>query len=309
MTDTTVERLFNHVAPLSPAKGTYGIAANTLLLRGQITTLDAAGRAAVPGAGQDAIGVSFATYRNRTTDDSGGAADAMNAEVKHGLFNFLISGTTPRPRQVVYVVDNQTVSVDATGNRGIAGVVTEVRTENGVAQAYVLMGPHVLAFIRGPIDIDLPLGSFRLASGAALPAFSAGVDGFALVASEAFGIRINDDTTTVMWTSCKLPEHVPAGATIKLHALVSRIGATDTAAELFTSTVFANRKGALYDAGASLVTGNYALIADATTTVVERTLTITGALGGDALSISLAGITANLANDDLLVSAMWISVR
>jgi FKBP-type peptidyl-prolyl cis-trans isomerase 2 len=72
--------------------------------------------------------------------------------------------------------------------------------------------------------------------------------------------------------------------------------------------VFANREGVAYDAGASLVTGNFGVIAGATKVVHELTKTITGAQAGDALSISLAA-AAGLANDDLLVHSVWISVR
>jgi hypothetical protein len=309
MTATTVERLFNLVAPLSPANGTFPMAANLLLLRGAIVTLDASDRAADTGIGQDAIGISKATYKNRTTDPSGGAAGAVDAEVQYGIHNFLISGTTPRPRQIVYVVDNQTVSADPTGGRGIAGICTEVRTENGVAKAYVYMGPHVIASIRSGRDIDVPLGGFRLATGAAVPAFGAGTaDGFNLTDSEALTLRINDDSTTAFWNAVKLPEDVPAGAVVTLHVLASRVGALDIAAAVLTPFVFANREGVAYDAGASLVTGSFGLMAGATKVVHELTIAIVGALGGDALSISLIA-AAGLDDDDLVIHAVWISVR
>jgi hypothetical protein len=314
MTATTVERLTNMTAPLTPAHGTFPIAANTLLLKGTIACLDSADRLCVPGAGCDAIGMLEATYRNRTTDPAtgggtAGAAGRIDGEVRYGVHEWLISGTTPRPRQVVYVVDNQTVSVDPTGNRGIAGIVSEVRTENGVARAYVYMGPHVIAFIRGSLDIDIPLGGFRLATGAAVPAFSAGVaDGYTLADSEALSLRINDDSTTVFWNAVKLPEQVPAGATVTLHVLMSRVGALDVAAVLLTPTVFANREGVAYDAGTNLVSGTFALIADATKVVAERTVSIVGALGGDVLSVSLVA-AAGLDDDDLVIHAVWISIR
>jgi len=308
MTDVAAARLTPSKGEF-PANGTFGMAANTLLYYGQIVGLDSAGRACVPGAGIDAIGVARQTFDNRTAGPTGGAADALDAEVAYGVRGFLISGTTPKPRQIVYVVDNQTVSLDPDGGRGIAGIVSEVSVRNGVTQAFVCMGPHIIGAIRAPVDIDLPLGGFRLASGAAVPAFGAGTaDGYTLADSEALCIRINDDSTTVFWTAVRLPETVPAGAAIKLHVLASRIGAADVAAELLTPTVFANREGVAYDAGASLVTGNFALMAGATKVVHERTVDITGALGGDVLSVSLVA-AAGLDEDDLAIHAAWISIR
>ncbi len=315
MSATTVERLINRTAPLTPAKGTFPIAANTLLLMGTMACLDSADRLAVPAAGLDAIGALEATYANRTTDPptgggTAGAAGRIDGEVRYGVHGWRVDGTTPRPRQVVYVVDNQTVSVDPTGNRGIAGIVSEVRTENGVVFAYVFMGPHVIAMIRGPLDIDIPIASARLATGVTAPAFAAGsADGITLADSEALALRINDDSTTAFWFQCKLPEHIPAGATITLHVLASRVGAADVAAELLTPFVFANREGVAYDSLASLVTGNFALMAGATKVVHERTTAIVGALGGDVLSISLIAVAAGLDDDDLVIHALWVSVR
>ena len=308
MTDVAAARLTPSKGEF-PSNGTFGMAANTLLYYGQIVCLDSAGRACVPGAGCDAAGVAKQTFDNRTGSQAGGAADAFDAEVAYGVRGFLISGTAPKPKQVVYVVDNQTVSLDPTGNRGIAGIVSEVRTENGVAQAYVVMGPHIVAAIRGPLDVDVPLGGFRLATGAAIPAFAGGsADGYTLADSKALCLRINDDSTTVFWNSIKLPETVPAGAVVTLHVLASRIGATNTAVALLTPTVFANREGVAYDAGASLVSGSFDVMPGATKVVQELTKAITGALGGDVLSISLVA-AAGLADNDLAIHSVWVSVR
>jgi hypothetical protein len=304
MTATTVERLPKYAGPYA-GKGTHGIAENTLLLKGTIVTQDSAGRAAVPAAGQPAIGVASATYDNRTTSDLGGAADAKDAEVQYGVFGWAYTGTAPKPRQIVYVVDNQTVSLDPTGNRGIAGVVTEVRD----SLAYVFMGPHASAFASADVaDVDLPIGNFRLSTGAAIPAFNADVaDGFTIADSEGFGIRINDDSTTVFVASARLPEVVPVGATVTLHILASRIGAADTTASL-TPHVFANREGVAYDSLGDLVTGDFAAISGATKVVQEVTKAITGALGGDVLTVTLQA-TAALDDDDMMIHAVWISVR
>src|SRR6185295_4452370 len=178
MADITAERLPKSTGEI-PSKGTYSMAANTLLYKGQIVTQDSAGRAAVPGTGQNAVGIANATYNNRTGAPSGGAADAIKAEVEYGVQGLAFTGTAPKPGQVVYVVDNQTVSLDPTGSRGVAGICSETKNATGDdGLCYVFMGPIALALAvaeQGGMSIDLPLGSFRLASGAAIPAFSNGV--------------------------------------------------------------------------------------------------------------------------------------
>jgi hypothetical protein len=311
MSDITAERLPKYTGEI-PHKGTYATAANTLLYKGQIVTADSAGRAAVPGAGQNAVGIACATYNNRTGAPSGGAAGAIDAQVEYGVQGLAFTGTAPKPGQVVYVVDNQTVSLDPTGSRGVAGVVAE--TKNGTYDdglCYVFMGPLAIAMaesLQGAFNIDLPLGAFRLASGAALPASSAGVLGYELLDSEALAIRFHDDVTTVIWQAVRLPESLPAGAVITLHILASRIGAADAASATLTPSVFANREGVAYDAGAALTTGDFALFAETTKVVKEYTKTITGAQAGDVLSVSLVA-AAGLDDDDAALHAAWISVR
>jgi hypothetical protein len=312
MTDTAAERLPKTTGEI-PHKGTFAMAANTLLYKGQIVTQDSAGRAAVPGAGQNALGISASTYNNRTGAPSGGAAGAMNAEVEYGVQGLIISGTTPQPGQVVYVVDNQTVSLDPTGSRGIAGIVSESKVATGDdGLCYVFMGPLAIAMaqaLQGGFSIDLPITNFRLASGAALPAYADGTNGIELAGSEGLCYRLNDDVTTVVWNTARLPESLPANAVVTLHIMAARVGAADVASATLTPTVFRNREGAAPEAGANLVTGDFALMAAATTVIGEFTKTITGAQAGDVLSVSLAANTTNLDDDDARVHACWISVR
>lgn len=314
MADTTTERLPRYTGQI-PHKGTAPMAANTLLFKGQIVTQDSAGRAAVPGPGQNAIGVSAATYNNRTGAPSGGAADAIDAEIEYGVQGFAYTGTAPRKGQVVYVVDNQTVSVDPTGSRGVAGICSETKSgalEDGLC--YVFMGPLAIAMaqsLQGSFSIDVPLGGFRLASGAAIPAYVDGTNGFELADSEALCYRLNDDVTTVIWSQVRLPESLPAGAVLTLHILASRVGAADAATAAITPSVFANREGVAHNAGSALTTGNFALLAGATTVIGEYTKAIDqngGAQAGDVLSVSLAA-AAGLDDDDARIHAVWISVR
>lgn len=287
---------------VAPSRGTFSIAAATTLLKGTIAVLDASEDANVPAAGRDAVGKLSATYLNP------GSAGDVDAEVEYGVFGWAYTGTTPVPEEVVYVVDNQTVSIDsAGGTRGIAGIVSELK--NG--QVYVWMGPHVIALVRPALRVSalrlrMPMGACRLSTGAAIPAFSNGVaDGFALVDSEAFALRINDDSTTQFWGDVTLPANLDTTQAVTLHFLVSRVGAADASVGI-TPHVFRNRPGALHDAGSDLVSGDTTFATQTTKTVTDISITITGAAASDNLSIGFQA-TASLANDDLLILDSWVS--
>jgi hypothetical protein len=289
------------------------MAANTLLYKGQIVCKDSAGRAAVPGAGLPAVGVASSTFNNRTGAPSGGAADAMRAEVEYGVFGLPYNGTAPVPGQLVYVYDNQTLTLDPSGSRGIAGICSE--TKNSTCYCY--FGPLAIAIAAGEqaaMSVDIPLGGWRLSTGAAIPAFGNGTaDGFTLAGSEGLGIRINDDSTTVFAGVCRLPESLPAGSALTLHLLVSRVGSTDAATAKLTPHVFRNREGAAYDAGSDLVTGDTGLLSAATTVEQELTVNIDqngGAAAGDCLTVTLAAkVATGLDNDDAIIHAVWIEAR
>lgn len=143
-------------ASLVPAKGTYEQAANVLLYGGTIVTKDANGRADVVTAGQHALGIAAADYDNRTTAPEGGGAGAIDCEVMFGVFGLSITGTDPVPGEIVYVVDNQTVSTDSSSQtRGIAGICVEVRADStGTDQAYVFMGPLAIAVATNALNLE-----------------------------------------------------------------------------------------------------------------------------------------------------------
>lgn len=326
MTATTAERIATKFGGLVPGRGTFGVAANTLLLKKTIVTADVDGRAAVPANGQDALGVSKSTFDNRTVGPTGGAADAIDAEVEYGVFTFLYTGTAPEPGQVLFVVDNQTVSIDSNGGlRGVAGFCTEPPRDGQVA---LWMGPHVSGEIQigaavsavadasaaavellEVVEIPVPLGSFCLAAGTPLPAFGDGTaTGFSLADSEALGIRFNpsgDVALAPIWASAKLPADLDTGAAVTLHVVAARIGSSDTTV-VITPHVFGNTVGVAYDAGADLVSGNTGAIAGATKVVADVTKAITGATAGQNLSISLQP-SAALDADDLLILAVYIT--
>lgn len=160
MTAITNARL-TEIGPPTPARGTVPAAANQLYYRNTIVSLDANGRAVVPvdGDGLPALGVSQATIDNSTGSPLGGLDDSVDVEVTYGVFGFNIAGgsATPLPQQLVYVVDNQTVSVDNSGGaglRGVCGYVSEVRPVNGVDQAFVLIAPHISAIAKAIADLE-----------------------------------------------------------------------------------------------------------------------------------------------------------
>lgn len=286
----------------APGRGTFPIAAATTLLKGTIAVLDSSNDANVPANGRDAVGKLSATYLNP------GSAGDVDAEVEYGVFGWGYTGTTPVPEEIVYVVDNQTVSIDSNGGlRGIAGVVSEVK--NG--QAYVWMGPHVIALARpalrvAALRLRMPMGACRLSTGAAIPAFTNNsADGFALVDSEAFALRINNGSTTQFWGDVSLPANLDTNQPVTLHFLVSRVGAADASAGI-TPHVFRNRPGALHDAGSDLVSGDTTFATQTTKQVSDISITITGAAASDNLSIGFQ-TNAALATDDFLILDSWVS--
>lgn len=318
MTATAIARLTRSYGPL-PTQQTYPIAASINLLKGTIVTVDSSGRADVPTNGQDAVGVARADYVN-----AAGGAGAFNAEVDCGVFSFAVSGTAPQGKgEVLFVVDNQTVSLDDNGGvRGVAGFCVGVDSDG---QARVLMGPAFsgayadVAAVEADatqalaetadlkvIEIPVPMASFRLATGAAGAAWTDGsVDGFNLADSEGYGIRHNPSSSTVFWTSVKLPDDLDDAEAIEIHFMAARIGSADATAAL-TVTAFRNRAGAAYDAGADLSSGDTGAIDGATKVLKDVSVTLTGALAGDVISFSFVP-TAALDADDSLVVGCWIA--
>lgn len=162
MTATTTARLTTAGSPL-PSMGTIPMAANTLILKGTIVSLNASGYAvpATDGDGFPAMGRANATYDNRTGSEAGGLAGDLDCEVEYGVFAFDISGDAPSPGDLMFTVDNQTVSADSDSSaRGVAGYCCEVRAENGRNQAFVWFGPHVTGQVEA---IDLAAAEAAIA--------------------------------------------------------------------------------------------------------------------------------------------------
>lgn len=334
MTATTQPRMTER-GPLVPGNVTLPMAANELILHGTIVCRDASGRAVagVDGEGFPAMGRASGTFDNRTTAPEGGGAGAIMCEAECGVHEWLFTGSTPLAGQVVYVVDNQTVSVDSdSGQRGIAGYVSEVVGTS----CYVQMGPTIVGQIviaaseaaqldQAQLDIDeaeqdiadirtdiakgflpIPLASFTLAAnGAPLVVFSDGAaDGLDFLEGQSY--RFNPSSTAAIGATVPLPPDLDDAAAIEVHMLVSRVGAADVTAAV-TVGAFFQVVGAAPDADAD-AGGATGAIEQATTVISEESVTIAA---GDvpaapcALSLTLVP-TAALDADDLRIHAVWL---
>ncbi len=113
--------------------------------KGWLVGVDANGRAAliVPDGGLDVMGVTTQTF-----DNTDGADDAIDVQLKAGQFEVLYDGAAPIPGAPVYALDNQTVSLDAGSPpaAGRGGIVTEVTSPT---KCTVLVGPVVIGALEG----------------------------------------------------------------------------------------------------------------------------------------------------------------
>jgi hypothetical protein len=320
---------------------TLPVAANMLCLGGTIACVDADGRT-TPGAlnaGLAAVGKYEFTVSNLSASSTGGAAGAVDAEIISGIFGWLYDGTAPKPGQIVFVLDNQTVTLDSnSGARGIAGYCSELRE----GLCWVEMGPTVAGQIviaaaeaadldQAQLDIDaaeadvddleadaaradsvvaIPLSSW-LVDGAPAAAFADGtVNGLALVDSEMVALRVNpsaDVALPVLSTSVAMPQDLDDAADVVLHVMACRIGSADTTTVL-QSNAFFQTAGAAYDADADAITADTVALDAATKVVAEYTTTIAAADVPAAPANMTLTITpsAALVADDLAICATWL---
>ncbi len=307
--------LLQQAGPLVPSMGTFPSSANTLYPKGTIVTRSSAGRAVSPStadvSGNPAVGVAKATFINTTGAEMGGLDDSGFVETDYGVHFFSYVGTAPITGQVLYVVDNQTVSTDPSTGRGVAGICTEVRTLNGVAKAGCFMGPAASSeavATAGAYFKEIPLGALRLSTGAAIPAFSNGVaDGFQLTDSEALGLRINDDSTTTFTWSGILYGHDDAQDLV-LHLVGFRVGTVDMATALITVGAFFQGLGDADSADAD-AGGASSAFGAATTILSEATRTLAAAdVPAGPCNVTLTfTVGAGMTTDDLVILGMYLT--
>lgn len=318
---------------LVPAKGSYPIASNVKILSGTIVCVNATGFAVV-GTDNDmafpAVGKASSTVDNRTTADSGGAAGAEYVEVEFGVHGWAYAGT-PVVGQVVYVVDNQTVSTDSdSGTRGIAGYVSEMVD----GKCYVQMGPTIVGQIvsaaaeaadldQAQLDIDalqadaltahgnipIPLSSFTAADATPLAKFSDGATptfGLTLADSESLAIRWNNHATpgTIM-TQVALPADVDDTAIMYLEFLASKSGATVGDATTLTIAAYILSTGDLHDADTNCGGVSNALVGDApakTTALLSRAIAAADVPAAPkSICVTVTPTAGKLGTDDLMI--------
>ena len=335
MTATSYDRTTEFAGTI-PSKGTYPVAANTRLLRGTIAVLNADGRADNVAAGLNACGKYASQYNNLSTSSSGGAAGAIDAEVQFGVFGWGYTGTAPKPGQVVYAVDNQTVSIDSdTGSRGIAGYCTELT--DGLC--YVWMGPHVVAQIviasaeasqldQAQADIDalqanaltasgtinIPLTSLTTSDATPLGKFAseaAATFGLNIADSEALCVRWNNHATPGTALACVgLPPDLDDTEDVLIEALVSKSGATVGDATTLGIAAYMIAAGDLHDSDANCGGTTDAVVGDATAKTTDTlTLTISAAnvpANARLLNLAITPTAGTLGTDDLLLHELRV---
>ncbi len=147
MTATLNERE-SYFAGQYPAVGSLSAAAATKYLRGTMVGVDANNRAANVAAGIKILGIVAATY-----DNTSGANDSGNVEITYGVHAVFATGTAPKVGDLVYATDNQTVTLTP-GTNGPAGIVSEIRTLNGVINYWVYFAPHVSGLVFAGLDAN-----------------------------------------------------------------------------------------------------------------------------------------------------------
>ena len=150
---------------------------------------------------------------------------------------------------------------------------------------------------------EIPLGSLRLSSGAAIAAFADNTtDGFEFVDSECLGIRWNDSGSSRITVvgQVDIPADAADAAAVVLHAKGFRVGSADTTMVL-TVTAFAQSTGAAYDADAD-AGGSSTAFDGATKVVTDETLTFAAGVlpAGAGVSFSLVPDAALDADDFVL---------
>jgi hypothetical protein len=290
---------------LTPAMGTYPLAANTFIPKGTLVTINAAGYALGDGSGVRCVGVAAHSANNLTGSEMGGLAGAVSVDTNYGIHEFVIADADVLPGDIVYVVDNQTLTKDAILGGCVAGTFHESASDGKKYANISTLVPAVMGSLQeGRLEV-LP-SDLRQASGVTAIAFVDGsVDG--IVVNEGVMHRWNVASTNARWATFMLPPDLDDARDIVVHALCSREGSADTTAAL-TVGAFFQTVAAAYTADAD-AGGASSAVSAATTVVQEVTRTIAAAdvpAGPCVLNLSLVP-TAALDADDLNLHALWVT--
>ncbi len=203
--------------------GSLPVKADTKYPKGTMVARDANGRAARPDDGLQIHGVSEGDFDNTDAGPRGNLGnDAFNVELTVGNFEFAYDGTAPKPEQVVYALDNRTVTLDSdSGARGIAGVCTEAGSGG---KCVVMIDPVMNGALKS---------------------------GVGLVQSESLTITAADLTDADGSQTFNLGSALPTNAVVIGHSIDVTAAFTDGAAGVFSLDVGYSDVDAIVD-GASL---------------------------------------------------------
>lgn len=311
--------------PKLPAMGTLSSAANQFFAGGTIVQRDANGRAVSPGdadvSGLPAFMVATSTIDNRTNSTqfpNTGLDDGALVEGTFGSHAFAISGTTPVEGQPLFVVDNQTLSLDSlNGTRGPAGICVQVQTVNNTIKVYCLFGPVGLAAM-GALGTShsrtvLPITSGLVVStGAPLAAATAGgVPGTAIADTVSAVVQWQHNATMGgLALNFPYPADLDDTQDVHLYFEVSKSGATVGDATTLTVAAKEVVPGQLDDADVNFggVTG--AVVGNAAAkTVTTLSLTLTAANVHPypaTLALSVTPTAGTLGTDNLNLHSAWV---
>ncbi len=305
MASTGVARL-TKFAGLTPAMGTYPLAADTVVVKGTLVTINAAGNALDDGSGVRCVGVAAHTVNNATGSENGGLAGGASVDTNYGIHEFVCADADVLPGDIMYAVDNQTVTKNPVTGGCVVGTYHETGSDGKKYVNVSTLVPAVMGSLHeGRLEV-LP-SDLRQASGVTAIAFVDGsVDG--IVVSEGVMHRWNVASTNARWATFMLPPDLDDARDIVVHALCSREGTADVTAAL-TVGAFFQTAAAAYDADSDAGGATTAVSAAGTKVVQEVTLTIAAAdvpAGPCVLNLSLVP-TAALDADDLNLHALWVT--
>lgn len=324
-----------------PTRLSLPMAANTLCPKGTIVQKDGSGNA-ITGAdanGFPAMGVSAATFDNRTGSEAGGLAGNLTCEIECGIFAFDVDGSLA-PGDTCWVKDNETVSDDsASGTRGVAGVVHEVQTVRGRTQAYVWISPEIVDLFsddsalgtavttaqsdidalntdalsaHAKIDIDV-LSALVLATGVAVSAAapSGAAPGTAVADSKSAVVKwLANATPDAIALNIAIPADLDDTKDVIFHAQVSKSGATLLDATKLTVAAFEIVPGALHDADTDFGGDTGAVVGDATAkTVTELTRTLGAAdihAYAESINLQIKPKAGTLGTDNFYLHSAWL---
>lgn len=120
-----------------------GVAANTKIYAGSMVAINSSGYA-VPAS--DTAGLIVAGRAEEQVDNTGGANGAKSVLVMEGVFKFVGSGLTVADiGKPCFVSDDQTISVAATTNNVLAGILEAI---DSASEPWVRMGISVTSPVR-----------------------------------------------------------------------------------------------------------------------------------------------------------------